>query len=33
MQGIYTMITAVWPIADMDSFMEVTGPKNGCLAE
>src|SRR5690606_8858345 len=26
-QGIYTLITAVWPIADIDSFMEVTGPK------
>ena len=26
-QGIYTLVTAVWPIADIDSFMEVTGPK------
>lgn len=26
-QGIYTLITAVWPIIHVDSFMEVTGPK------
>jgi hypothetical protein len=26
-QGIYTFITAVWPIVDIDSFMKVTGYK------
>jgi hypothetical protein len=26
-QGVYTFITAVWPIVDIDSFMRVTGYK------
>ena len=26
-QGIYTLITAVWPLLDIESFMLVTGPK------
>jgi hypothetical protein len=27
-QSIYTLITAVWPLIDIESFMAVTGPKN-----
>lgn len=26
-QGTYTLITALWPIVDIESFMAVTGPK------
>ncbi|HEU5147040.1 MAG TPA: hypothetical protein VFT90_10005 [Chryseosolibacter sp.] len=26
-QATYTMITAIWPLIDIDSFMAVTGPK------
>lgn len=26
-QAIYYLITAVWPLVDIDSFMQVTGPK------
>lgn len=26
-QGSYTLITALWAIVDIDSFMKVTGPK------
>jgi hypothetical protein len=26
-QGIYSLVTALWGLADIDSFMEVTGPK------
>lgn len=26
-QSIYYLLTAVWPIIDIESFMEVTGPK------
>lgn len=26
-QGVYSLITAVWPIVHIDSFMAVTGPK------
>ena len=26
-QGFYTFITALWAIIDIDSFMQVTGPK------
>jgi hypothetical protein len=26
-QGFYTFITALWAIIDIDSFMEITGPK------
>jgi len=26
-QGFYTLLTAVWALADIDSFMAVTGPK------
>lgn len=26
-QGIYTLLTALWGILDIDSFMAVTGPK------
>lgn len=26
-QASYTMITALWPLVDIDSFMTVTGPK------
>ncbi len=26
-QGIYTLITAIWPLIDIKSFMAVTGPK------
>jgi hypothetical protein len=26
-QGFYTFITALWAIVDIDSFMEITGPK------
>jgi hypothetical protein len=27
-QGSYTLITALWGLIDIDSFMRVTGPKN-----
>lgn len=27
-QGIYTLITAIWPIVHIESFMAVTGPKH-----
>ena len=27
-QGFYTFITALWALVDIDSFMQVTGPKN-----
>jgi hypothetical protein len=27
-QGIYTLVTALWGLVDIDSFMKVTGPKN-----
>ena len=27
-QGIYYLLTALWGIVDIDSFMDVTGPKN-----
>ncbi len=27
-QGVYTLLTALWGIIDIDSFMAVTGPKN-----
>ena len=27
-QASYTMITAIWPLVDIDSFMAVTGPKH-----
>jgi hypothetical protein len=27
-QGVYTLLTALWAIVDIDSFMKVTGPKN-----
>jgi hypothetical protein len=26
-QGFYTLVTALWAIIDIDSFMKVTGPK------
>lgn len=26
-QGIYTLVTAIWPLVDIESFMVVTGPK------
>lgn len=26
-QGIYYLITAIWPLADINSFLSVTGPK------
>jgi hypothetical protein len=26
-QGVYTLITAIWPLIDIKSFMVVTGPK------
>jgi hypothetical protein len=26
-EGLYSLVTAVWPIVHIDSFMEVTGPK------
>ncbi|HEX8334389.1 MAG TPA: hypothetical protein VF622_17330, partial [Segetibacter sp.] len=26
-QGIYSLITALWGLIDIESFMEVTGPK------
>jgi hypothetical protein len=26
-QGIYTLVTAIWGLVDIDSFMKVTGPK------
>lgn len=26
-QGIYTLLTALWALVDIKSFMEVTGPK------
>ena len=26
-QGIYTLLTALWALADIQTFMEVTGPK------
>jgi hypothetical protein len=26
-QGIYTLVTAIWPLLDIESFMVVTGPK------
>jgi hypothetical protein len=26
-QGIYTLLTALWALVDIQSFMEVTGPK------
>src|SRR5688500_16309585 len=26
-QGLYTLITAVWPLIHIESFMKVTGPK------
>ena len=26
-QGVYTLLTAVWPLVDIQSFMRVTGPK------
>lgn len=26
-QGIYYFITGIWPVADIESFMAVTGPK------
>jgi TRAP-type uncharacterized transport system fused permease subunit len=25
--GLYSLVTAVWPLVDIDSFMMVTGPK------
>lgn len=27
-QGLYTLLTALWGLLDIDSFMAVTGPKN-----
>lgn len=27
-QGLYTLLTALWGLIDIDSFMTVTGPKN-----
>lgn len=27
MQGIYFLITGIWPLLSMDSFIEATGPK------
>jgi hypothetical protein len=27
-QGLYTLLTALWGLIDIDSFMAVTGPKN-----
>lgn len=27
-QGIYTLLTALWALVDINSFMEVTGPKS-----
>src|SRR5687768_15295175 len=27
LQTIYFLITAIWPLADIESFMKVTGPK------
>lgn len=27
-QGVYTLLTALWGLIDIDSFMAVTGPKN-----
>ena len=27
MQGVYTLLTALWGLIDIDSFMAVTGPK------
>lgn len=27
MQGVYILITALWPIVNIDSFIYVTGPK------
>jgi TRAP-type uncharacterized transport system fused permease subunit len=26
-EGLYSLVTAIWPIVDIDSFMVVTGPK------
>lgn len=26
-QGLYTLLTAVWALLDIQSFMEITGPK------
>jgi hypothetical protein len=26
-QGLYTLLTALWPLVDIESFMWVTGPK------
>lgn len=26
-QGVYTLLTAIWPLVDIQSFMWVTGPK------
>jgi TRAP-type uncharacterized transport system fused permease subunit len=26
-EGLYSLVTAIWPILDIDSFMKVTGPK------
>lgn len=27
LQGFYTLLTALWALIDIDSFMEITGPK------
>src|SRR5688572_17864198 len=27
MQALYTLVTALWALIDIDSFMEITGPK------
>ena len=27
-QGVYTFVTALWALIDVDSFMKVTGPKH-----
>lgn len=26
-QGVYTLMTAIWPLVDIESFVQVTGPK------
>ncbi len=26
-QGVYTLLTACWPLVDIETFMKVTGPK------
>lgn len=34
MQGLYTLLTALWGLLDIDSFMAVTGPKTDiCLVK